>query len=114
MVRIAMKIFTCIVMLLAAAAPAAAQEAPSGQAVAVAGGVRVVWQQPQPQPYYYLIYRKPAAGGFPKRIDPDYAALTGRWIDASARSGNYRYRVCAVYAPDGTGLNCSAWFTAGR
>jgi hypothetical protein len=114
MVRIAMRIFTCIAMLFAAAAIAVAQEAPSGQAVAVAGGIRVVWQQPQPQPYYYLIYRKPAGRGFPKRINPDYAAVTARWTDAGARHGNYRYRVCAVYSPDGTGLNCSAWFTAVR
>ena len=108
-----MKIVTCIVMLLAALSPAAAQEAPSGQAVAVAGGIRIVWQQPQPQPYYYLVYRKPAGRGFPKRINPDYAALTARWTDAGA-SGNYRYRICAVYSPDGTGLNCGAWFTAVR
>lgn len=109
-----MKIFACIVMLLGLAAPAAAQEAPSGRAVAVAGGVRVVWQQPQPQPYYYLIYRKPAGRGFPKRVEPDYATLTARWVDAGARSGSYRYRVCAVYSPDGASLECSAWFTAGR
>lgn len=108
-----MKIFACIVVLLALAAPAAAQDVPAGQAVAVAGGIRVVWQQPQPQPYYYLVYRKPAAHGFPKRVDPDYATLTARWIDPGARSG-YRYRVCAVYSPDGSSLECSGWFTASR
>ena len=79
--------------------------------MAVAGGVQIVWNEPQPQPYYYMIYRKPGGAGFPKRVAPVFSDIVGRWVDSQAKPGkSFVYRVCAVYSPDGSTSTCTNWF----
>lgn len=83
----------------------------SARAAVTASGTQIIWAQPQPQPFYYLVYRVPSASGFPKRVEPDFNDVVRRWTDLTAKRGlHYRYRVCPVYSPDGTPSLCSNWF----
>jgi hypothetical protein len=83
----------------------------SGRTVRAANGIQIVWKQPQPQPFYYLVYRSPSGPGFPKHVDPDFNGVVRRWPDVTAKRGvSYRYRVCPVYSPDGAPSLCTNWF----
>jgi hypothetical protein len=110
-----MKMFLTSAALLALAiAPAVAQESISARAVAQTNGVQIVWDEPQPQPYYYLVYRSPGGAGFPKHVDPNYYGTTASWTDPSAKAGSpYKYRVCSVYSPSGSDRVCTDWFAIG-
>jgi hypothetical protein len=101
-------------ILALAIAPVAAQESISARAVAQANGVRIVWDEPQPQPYYYLVYRSPSGADFPKRVEPNFYSTRASWIDPGAKAGSpYKYRVCSVYDPGGSDRVCTAWFAIG-
>jgi hypothetical protein len=95
-------------------APILAQESVSARAVAQTNGVHIVWDEPQPQPYYYLVYRTPSGANFPKRVDPNFYGTTASWVDPTAKAASpYRYRVCSVYEPNGSDRVCTTWFAIG-
>jgi hypothetical protein len=97
-------------VLALAAAPALGQATLAARAVALNGGVQIFWQEPEPQPYYFLIERMPSGRGFPKHVNPNYA-VEESFTDGSAKSGaHYRYRVCSAYSPRGSQLVCTKWF----
>jgi hypothetical protein len=85
----------------------------AAKAVSQSNGIHISWQQPEPQPYYYVIERMPSGKGFPKQVEPSYG-VGESWTDVSAKPGmRYRYRVCSAYSPDGAQLSCTNWFSAG-
>lgn len=108
------KLFLTAVLTAAVAGGALAQSASlTAHASAVQGGQQIAWQEPQPQPYYYLIFRSPSGPDFPKRVNPNFNGIADAWTDVSAKPNvNYRYRVCGVYSPDGSARTCTDWFSS--